>query len=191
MKLYTKTGDQGKTDIKGERVHKDDVRIKIIGELDEFKADLGLTIVHIEDNDDFESSNTINFNSILNRTCYHLYLIMGYFSGYGSLDEFSLFNLSTLEDEVDFFQELTPPHPGRFIRSGIYLTDALLDRCRVKCRRVERKLTTINAQELLPYFNRLSDLLYAMQIYSMTKTNIDRKLDPYQTDDLHYANGVK
>lgn len=168
MKLYTKTGDAGKTDIKGERVSKDDVRIKMIGELDNFQAEIGLVSAH-------ENENS-TLRVIMNRISHDLYLMMSYFSGYEKCPEM---DLEQLETEIDFFQHLTPPHPGKFVRPGVYLLDAQLNRCRTICRRVERKLIKISAMEVVPYFNRLSDLLYAIQIYTMTKTNVENGLEPY------------
>ena len=172
MKLYTKTGDTGKTDVKGCRVSKDDVRIKIIGELDELQAEIGLASVHMKNDPMVMIPN-------VNRLSHDLYLIMGYFSGY---EECPIFDIKQLEDEIDFLQSQTPPHPGKFIRPGVYPVDAQLNKCRVVCRRVERKLTKMGAHELLPYFNRLSDYLYAMQIYVMTKMNIENGLEAYEVN---------
>src|SRR5687768_12454542 len=42
MRLYTRRGDFGETDLLGERVSKDDPRIDLIGELDETTSYLGL-----------------------------------------------------------------------------------------------------------------------------------------------------
>lgn len=170
MKLYTKTGDKGKTDIKGERVPKDNVRIKIIGEMDEFQAEIGLVSFYITEDD---------LLSIINRISHDLYLVMSYFSGY---EKCPIFNIKQLEDEIDSFQSKTPPHPGKFIRPGLYAADAQMNKCRTKCRRVERKLITIGADELVPYFNRLSDLLYAMQIYLMTNKNVQNGKEAYEVN---------
>ena len=41
MKIYTARGDQGQTDLLGERVTKDDPRIDLIGDLDESTSSIG------------------------------------------------------------------------------------------------------------------------------------------------------
>ena len=42
MRLYTTLGDQGQTDLLGERVVKDDPRVDLIGDLDEATSAIGL-----------------------------------------------------------------------------------------------------------------------------------------------------
>lgn len=176
MKLYTKTGDQGNTDVKGRRIAKDDVIIKVIGEIDDFQAEIGLaysvSINHID--------NSL-ISNILHKISHELYLIMGYFSGYVELPTF---DLEKMENTIDSLTNMTPPHPGKFVIPGIYELDARLNKCRTVCRRVERKLTKIKATELIPYFNRSSDLLYAMQIYAMTSTNTSKGNEPYEINTM-------
>lgn len=41
MKIYTARGDQGATDLLGERVTKDDPRIELLGDLDETTSTIG------------------------------------------------------------------------------------------------------------------------------------------------------
>src|SRR5688572_20890143 len=48
MRLYTRRGDLGETDLLGERVAKDDPRVDLIGELDETTSLLGLARSFVE-----------------------------------------------------------------------------------------------------------------------------------------------
>ena len=49
MKIYTKTGDQGKTSLYGgERLDKDDLRVQVYGLVDECNATIGLARAHLE-----------------------------------------------------------------------------------------------------------------------------------------------
>lgn len=164
MKLYTKTGDYGKTDIKGQRVEKNSICIKIIGIIDEFQADICLAKLSMKKYNQFE-----DLTLLLNKICHDLYLIMGYFSGYSPLPDLTT---NLMENQIDYYTDKTPSHPGKFINPGSYNVDAQLNKCRTSCRRVERKLVTIEASELIPYFNRLSDLLYSLQMYTVTTMNI-------------------
>ena len=42
MRIYTAKGDEGQTDLLGERVGKDDPRIELLGALDETTSAIGL-----------------------------------------------------------------------------------------------------------------------------------------------------
>ena len=53
MKIYTKTGDQGETCLfDGSRTSKDDVRLELIGDIDELSSYLGLIHSYIVDKKD-------------------------------------------------------------------------------------------------------------------------------------------
>lgn len=199
MKLYTKTGDKGQTDIKGIRVSKDDVRIKIIGDIDEFQAHIAIVVAFMDsspedwyDHDRYVLDSVKNgwndyyvYVSIKNKLLsitHDLYVIMSYFSGYQDCPSF---DLQKFEEMIDKLQSDTPPHPGKFVCPGRHTQDAYLNLSRTFCRKIERKLVKIEANELVPYFNRLSDLLYAIQMYIMTKMNTSLGFPPYRVHSLN------
>ena len=52
MKIYTKTGDKGKTSLyDGSRVDKDDIRVESYGTLDELNSYIGLCTNYAKDQD--------------------------------------------------------------------------------------------------------------------------------------------
>ena len=56
MKIYTKTGDNGKTSLcDGSRLPKDDMRIEAYGTLDELNANIGLLIAMLQSDTPKES----------------------------------------------------------------------------------------------------------------------------------------
>ena len=146
LKLYTGKGDLGQTQVKNCTVSKSDVIIKIIGEIDEFQAEIGLAKVLV-DNPDLE---------IISHMCY---LMIGNFSGYSGEPDI---DICELERKIDIYHKKSRPHPGRFISPGSNPIEAQLNKCRVKCRRLERLLVKNGANYYIPYINRLSSLLYGM-----------------------------
>jgi cob(I)alamin adenosyltransferase len=59
MKLYTKTGDNGKTSLLGgKRVSKDNIRLEAYGTVDELNANVGMVLNYV--NEDFDI-NLIEF----------------------------------------------------------------------------------------------------------------------------------
>ena len=48
MKLYTRTGDKGKTSIIGGRVDKDDIRVEAYGTVDEVNCFVGQVITELD-----------------------------------------------------------------------------------------------------------------------------------------------
>ncbi|HWL12065.1 MAG TPA: ATP:cob(I)alamin adenosyltransferase, partial [Ureibacillus sp.] len=50
MKLYTKTGDKGKTSLMGGRVSKDDLRVEAYGTIDELNSFVGKAATELDAN---------------------------------------------------------------------------------------------------------------------------------------------
>src|SRR5690625_293902 len=49
MRIYTRTGDKGKTSVIGGRVEKDDIRVTAYGTTDELNSFVGLAIAKVDD----------------------------------------------------------------------------------------------------------------------------------------------
>lgn len=49
MKIYTRKGDEGKTNVIGGRVDKDDIRVEAYGTVDELNAFVGDAITRLDD----------------------------------------------------------------------------------------------------------------------------------------------
>ncbi len=156
MKIYTKTGDKGRTGILGsERVDKDDIRIETYGTVDELNAVLGICIVKI-DEELKEYAENIQ----------HLLFDIGTELAYEK------FNPIITEEDVSMLEQLIDKSEERvdiltaFILPGGCEASAYLHLARTVCRRAERlivkygKTTEIN-ENTLAFLNRLSDLFFS------------------------------
>ena len=165
-RIYTRTGDTGETGlVGGARVSKDAPRVDTNGDVDELNAFLGVATTH---------ALRAGRQTLLSK----LQLIQNEIFDIGAV-------LATPAAESwEGMIDITPQHLTRFERWIDELTDGLpelrsfvlpggtelnaaLHVARTVCRRVERRLVALSRLEPLrantiPYFNRLSDLLFAM-----------------------------
>lgn len=162
-KLYTGQGDKGETTIKNCTISKSDPIIKVIGEIDEFQAEIGILKAKI-------GCNLIIID--LDAISHNCYLLMGYHSGYSDIPLISLYHVESL---IDSYQKKCKPHPCKFLSPGDNDIEAQANKCRVKCRRLERLLVKYSILDYLPYINRLSSLFYVLQMYFTKEYSINEK----------------
>lgn len=161
MKIYTRTGDKGKTSLIGGRVSKDDLRVEAYGTIDEANSFIGKAMTELEDKlfaDIKEDLETIQ-NEL--------------FDGGGDLANvmkerhYKLDDkpIEVLEARIDKLMEEAPPLE-RFILPGGSPAAATLHIARTVTRRAERITVTLmnNTDDVSPvvqrYLNRLSDYLF-------------------------------
>ncbi|MGH2559186.1 MAG: cob(I)yrinic acid a,c-diamide adenosyltransferase [Thermomicrobiales bacterium] len=162
MRLYTGKGDQGSTDLLGERVGKDDPRIGLIGSLDEATSQIGLGRA---------VATSVRTKEWLTEVQRDLYRIMAElaFSVDIRPEQYVLLaervtRLEVLTDQLSAEVPL-PPH---FILPGDTLPGAALDVARTVVRRAEREAVSlaqagvVTNPEVLRYLNRLSSLLFML-----------------------------
>jgi cob(I)alamin adenosyltransferase len=167
MKLYTKTGDKGQTGlIGGTRVSKNDIRIETYGTVDELNSFIGLlTTYPIKEND----------KSFLRTIQNNLFTIGSYLATDTTkvkLLEASILKIDCvelIEKEIDRLDAILPALSS-FILPGGSQTGALSHVCRTISRRTERRLFDLNEiynvdNQVLVYFNRLSDYFFALSRY--------------------------
>lgn len=160
MRFYTGKGDQGLTDLFGDRVRKDDPRIELIGALDESTSSIGLARATAQSAE--TKTNLVEIQR-------DLYQIMAELAFTDALrpDAYQLKpervdRLEALTDDLTNRVELPP----QFILPGDTLPAASLDVARTVVRRAERLAVTLSAEghltnsETLRYLNRLSSLLF-------------------------------
>ncbi|MDR2903537.1 MAG: cob(I)yrinic acid a,c-diamide adenosyltransferase [Clostridiales bacterium] len=158
MNIYTKTGDCGETGLlNGRRVAKDDIRICLVGEIDELNAHLGLIKIRT---DAVAEITEIQKN---------LMRIMAGFSDIGNPKFFLAETaVAALEKQADALQALMPnPLGSGFVLPGENETAAMIDIARTVARRAERTLTAANRDYPIDgmakkYLNRLSDYLFLL-----------------------------
>lgn len=162
MKIYTKTGDAGETSLYGgQRVSKDDLRVWAYGTVDECNAILGVALTQIDDPEIAAVVERIQGELLLLGADLATPLAKGEI-----VPRMTPPLTEMLESEIDRFEEELPPLRN-FILPGGSPAGASLHHARVVCRRAERHLVTLAAQEdvndeALRYVNRLSDHLFVL-----------------------------
>ncbi len=161
LKIYTKTGDKGRTSLfGGTRVSKASLRVDTYGTVDELNSLIGLvlSVKHISD-----YRITTELAAIQNDL-----LLIG-----STLANQNAQSVLTLLDRVSQFEKLIDtltsdlPELQNFILPGGSHPGALLHLARTVSRRTERCIVSLASEEhvdpnILQYFNRLSDLFFTM-----------------------------
>lgn len=162
MKIYTARGDQGQTDLLGERVTKDDPRIDLLGELDESTSTIGFAR---------SLATWGNGGEMLLTVQRDLYQIMAELAFTDSTRPDAMVfqgeRVDWLEESIAKVQEAVEL-PREFVVPGESTPGAALDVARTVVRRTERAAvalaesgTAINA-EIIRYLNRLSTLMFIL-----------------------------
>lgn len=163
-KIYTRTGDTGKTSlVGGSRVRKHSPRIEAYGTLDELNSLLGLITSHPET----QPADRKFLTSVQS----HLFDIGSYIACPPE-SKFQLpcgvtpARLEAMEHEIDRLDEALP-RINRFVLPAGTPLAAQCHVARTVCRRAERRITalaetTTIAPEALAYINRLSDYLFTL-----------------------------
>jgi len=174
MKIYTKTGDSGKTSLLGgTKVFKNNPRIEAYGAVDELNSYIGLL-------SDF--SNDDNAKVILKEIQDRLFTIGAELAcdpdknSRMALPDLHESDVELLEKEIDKMQEELPVMKN-FILPGGHPAVSFAHVARCVCRRAER--CVVNLQEnkgavdqlIIKYLNRLSDYLFVLARYLGMKNN--------------------
>lgn len=169
IKIYTKTGDLGKTSlIGGTKVPKSNIRIEAYGTIDELNSYIGLTGDHLSD----ELSKLI-LKEIQDR----LFTIGSSLacdpkkeSGL-KIPDLKETDIELLEKEIDRMNEVLKPMKSFILPGGhIAISTAHVTRC--VCRRAERLCVNMQENKLfieplvIKYLNRLSDYLFVLARYA-------------------------
>ena len=174
MKIYTKTGDKGKTSLlTGKRVPKYHPRIDAYGTVDELNSFIGLLCAY-----DFNEGD----KKVLNRVQNLLFtmgsnLAMDEKNPEYNLEEISQEDILLLESEMDRMDEILPKL-NAFIIPGGDKAVALSHVCRSICRRAERLCAELAENEevddlIIIYLNRLSDYFFVLG----RKIAFDKKIE--------------
>ena len=174
MKIYTGSGDRGKTSLfSGERLSKNDTRIEAYGDVDELNSYLGVLAAAV-DRDSEIRKELRAIQSILLQTGAWL-ATTPLSSSTAELEIFSEKSIRDMESAIDRMERaLTPLND--FILPGGQMAAALAHVARTVCRRAERHVVAISDAEtesqvpesyrlLLVYLNRLSDYLFIVARY--------------------------
>ena len=175
MKIYTGTGDGGRTSLfSGERIPKDDARIEAYGAVDELNAIVGALNANLPDcpeKDEFEAQ--------LSRIQSDLFHIGAWLAttptspSTAHLVPFAPEQGERLEKQMDAMQDRMDPLHA-FILPGGHSSAAWAHMARTVCRRAERRAVALAAslpessattENILIYLNRLSDYFFVAARY--------------------------
>lgn len=162
-KIYTRKGDLGQTSLfGGEKVFKDDLRVQTYGTLDELQASLGLARALTHD----ESGRSIILEIQQNISIACAELASNRIGLLRLKRRLGAADTTKLEGLIDKYTELYG-QPHGFIVPGRSPDSAAVHVARTVCRRGERMIVMVNRQarrydELITYFNRLSDFLFVL-----------------------------
>lgn len=157
-RIYTRTGDQGSTGLgDGSRISKDSRRVEAIGQVDELNALLGIVLA--------QTALPGPVAETLSEVQHQLFDLGGELClpAHPVLEDR---HIDWLEQQLDTLNAALPPLK-EFILPGGSPAAAHCHHARTVCRRAERRLLSLSAQETLnpaalAYLNRLSDLLFVM-----------------------------
>lgn len=166
MKITTKKGDKGKTQIfGGKRVPKYDLRIEAEGALDEAIAFLGLAKAKVKD---------AHKRKIIHSIQKDLFRIIAEVARERKdlskferpIKEHDVKQLENIGDIIEKKAEI----PSSFTIPGVNEESSILHIARTVIRRAERAIASLNRKsrvnpQILAYLNRLSDLLYILARY--------------------------
>lgn len=164
MKIYTKTGDGGETGLfDGERVSKSDPRVDAYGHVDELGAWLG--IVRANQPGDDITAMLVTIERELFAVGASLADPRSRIAARVEKAAVRPDAVQQLERWIDSLETELPPL-RRFILAGGTPAGASLHLARAVCRRAERRVVALGADEVEPvvltYLNRVSDLLFVM-----------------------------
>lgn len=165
MKIYTRRGDRGETDLfGGGRVAKDHLRVTAYGEVDELNSCVGVSAA-ATGHDDLRALLQRIQNTLFDLGA-HLATPDAARRAKADIPGASTEDIEELEAKIDLFEGELPPLKN-FILPGGTQAAAALHLARTVCRRVERRAVALDREEplderVLRYVNRLSDLLFVM-----------------------------
>ena len=165
--IYTRTGDEGETSLGGgQRVPKDSARVAAYGTVDELNSAIGVAVAH------GLTPRLREILSVIQNELFHLGTDLAFREedkrAY-RLPQIEERHVTQLEQWIDEMIEATGSLKN-FILPGGSIGAAQLHVARTICRRAERAVLTLAREEpigglVMPYLNRLSDLLFMMARY--------------------------
>lgn len=168
LKIYTKTGDLGKTSlIGGTKVFKSNIRIETYGTIDELNSYIGLVGDYCSDD---------HSKNILKEIQDRLFTIGSSLACDPDkeqklkIPDLKEIDVEFLEKEIDTMNERLP-EMKHFILPGGHVTVSTIHIARCVCRRAERWCVNMQEQSLfvepmiIKYLNRLSDYLFVLARY--------------------------
>lgn len=161
MKIYTKKGDAGQTDLLTKRVSKTDIRISVNGAIDETMAFVLMAKHYINEESILKDLDQIHED--LFQIAYEIAL---------NNDQKQITKserIDWLESKIDYYDKMLKPLT-KFIKLDKTQAASWANVIRVTARRAERELVSLGSEQhvnqlTLSYMNRLSDYMFTLGRY--------------------------
>lgn len=171
IRFYTRKGDEGFTGVIGEeRISKSDLRIEMLGVIDETNAAFGLAR---------SLSRSEDVKTILLKVQRELYILMAEVAAVSDNENLEEIideeMISWLEAQTDHYSNRVQI-PKAFIIPGDTVSSAALDQARAVVRRAERRAVELFQNDqlqnklILKYLNRLSSLCFVLELYQLEES---------------------
>ncbi len=183
MRVYTRTGDRGKTGIYGGmRCDKDDIRIECNGIIDEALSDIGMLRTMITPDHEWQQR--------LYKIQVDMMNFMSHVATHSSMRDQNPIDKPTegpkeCEQWIDAMHDEMEGSHDYFILPGGTQVSAQCHVIRTKIRTAERRLISLNKEDevepfIMKYINRLSDLFFTLSRYEIYKAGLnEEKLRPF------------
>lgn len=174
MKPNIGQGDKGETSLfGGKKVSKDECQVQAYGDVDELNCYIGL-IRSINSNKELDS--------LLEKIQEDLFVLGSHLASAvdnPNLPQLTKDNVKFIEENIQKFEKALPQLRRFILPTGIQ-TSALLHVARTVCRRAERSIVSLSKEKnvnenIIPYVNRLSDLLFTLARYVNKKEDREEK----------------
>jgi cob(I)alamin adenosyltransferase len=174
MKIYTKTGDSGKTSlVEGTRISKSDLRIEAYGTVDELNSFLGLLADHDVNKKRYKFLKQIQDT---------LFVIGANLASDPAkraekVPPVQTSDIVLLENSMDEMDGLLP-ELRHFVLPGGHVAVSLAHVARTVCRRAERCVVRLSEADEVPelvatYLNRLSDFFFVLSRMLCQELNVE------------------
>lgn len=176
MKIYTKKGDDGNTQLfGGSRVPKHHLQVECYGTIDELNSHLGLLMAK------FSNQNTVSFLEHLQLLLFdvgsHLATDQSKEKAKSFLPKIEESEIHQIENQIDEIETNLEPLQHFILPSG---SEAIAQAhiCRTVCRRCERLVSDLVEHEeihkqILPLLNRLSDYFFVLARFIAKEQGIE------------------
>ncbi len=177
-KIYTRKGDDGTTGLGGgQRVPKDSLRVQAYGTVDELNSLIGVALAH------GLSPRLAEVLPTIQNELFHLGSDLCFIEEDKTkhkIPQIEARHVEKLEQLIDELNEAVGPLEN-FILPGGSIGSAHLHVARTACRRAEREVIALSRVEpvgafVMPYLNRLSDVLFVMARYENKQRSVPEPL---------------
>ncbi len=177
-KLYTRKGDEGTTGLGGgQRVPKDSLRVRAYGTTDELNSAIGVALAH------GLSPRLAEILPGIQNELFHLGADLSFLEEDKAkirVPQIEARHIEKLEQWIDELNAVVGPLENFILPNGS-VGAAHLHVARAVCRRAEREAIALAGEEpigefVLPYLNRLSDLLFVMARYENRQRGVSEPL---------------